>query len=394
MPVAIRDVDLRSAAPVLDDVDGYQQCMVILRWGRRVVGRVMAPVSGGVVAIDRIRMQLPDGIRHTLARAWAADETSHDERHISGGAPPSATVAICTRERPDDLDRALVGVAGLHHQGHETIVVDNAPQSDATERVVARHPFARYVLEPAPGLNAARNRALREARGEVVAFMDDDAAPDPEWLDELLINFGDPEVMCVTGLTLPMELETEAQELFERQCSFVRGFDRRLFDGQSDNPLAVGLVGAGVNMAVRREVCGRIGAFDERLDAGTPARSGGDHEMFVRILAGGYRIVYDPAAVNWHRHRRTRQEVLQAVYGYGVGVYAMFTGLVVEHGEIGVLKPAWLWFAGGHLPVLANWRRGHSEQRSLVRAELRGCRHGPRAWFDSRRQRPKRAAAP
>jgi glycosyltransferase involved in cell wall biosynthesis len=275
----------------------------------------------------------------------------------------------------------------LDSEGHDVLVVDNAPASDRTRRVVSQYGRVRYVVEPRPGLNNARNRALAEARGEVVAFTDDDAAPEPGWLSALLANFGDPRTLCVTGLTLPIELETEAQELFEEHCTFSRGFRRHVFDGQRDNPLLVGPIGAGANMAVRRSIGARVGAFDVRLDAGTPAQSGGDHEMFTRILAGGYQIVYDPAAVSWHRHRRTNEQVLSTVHGYGVGVYAMWTKLLLERRELGVVKLGWLWFRHGHWPVLLERVRGRQQRTAaLVMAEMRGCLRGPSAWFAASRQ--------
>ena len=72
---------------------------------------------------------------------------------------------------------------------------------------------------------AARNRALQEATMPVVAFSDDDAVPEPEWLGHLLEPFADPLVLCTSGLTLALELETPAQEWFERYSPFGRGFD-------------------------------------------------------------------------------------------------------------------------------------------------------------------------
>src|SRR6266567_2037807 len=89
----------------------------------------------------------------------------------------------------------------------------------------------------------------RKPATTIVAFNDDDALPDPNWLRVLLRNFADPLVVCVTGLTMPMELETEAQEWFERCSSFVRGFTRTVYDQTRLHPLAAGKVGAGANMA-------------------------------------------------------------------------------------------------------------------------------------------------
>jgi GT2 family glycosyltransferase len=383
---AIREVELSAPLAARQQLDGYSRCMVVFRWYGRVVGRAFVKVTDGVVPPETVLPHVAGGAGREALSRWLDDLLHHDEREVIGFETPQATVAICTRERPGDLERALTAVLALRHQGHDVLVVDNAPAGDATRRVVEQFTSARYVCEPRRGLNAARNRALAEARGDVVAFTDDDAVPEPEWLDGLLANFADPRIACVTGLTLPAELDTEAQEMFEDHCTFVRGFGRRVFDGTRDNPLAVGPVGAGANMAVRRQTVLDLGGFDERLDAGMPTRSGGDHEMFVRMLTAGRLIVYDPAAVSWHHHRRTIDELLDTVYGYGVGVYAMWTGLVLERREVGVLKLALQWLRHGQLPELfAQARRRGAAP--LARAELKGCLRGPRAWFAARRLR-------
>lgn len=383
---AIREVDLSAPLTALQQLDGFSRCMVVFRWRGRVVGRAFVPVAGGVVPPEILRQRIAGNAGREALSCWLDDLLGHDERAVIGFETPRATVAICTRERPGDLERALTAVCALRHREHDVLVVDNAPAGDATRRVVERFDRARYVCEPRHGLNAARNRALFEARGDVVAFTDDDATPEPLWLDGLLTNFGDPRIACVTGLTLPAELDTEAQEMFEDHCTFVRGFGRRVFDGTRDNPLAVGPVGAGANMAVRRQTVLDLGGFDERLDAGMPTRSGGDHEMFIRMLTAGHLIAYDPAAVSWHYHRRTIDELLDTVYGYGVGVYAMWTGLVLERREIGVLKLALQWLRQGQLPKLLSQART-SGAAQLARAELKGCLHGPRAWLAARRLR-------
>jgi GT2 family glycosyltransferase len=393
---AVLDLELDGLPPGITGLDRrYGRAFILLRWHRRAVGSVLLPVRDGRIGEGALLAAVRTSTGRTL---W-----DHVARERLGWAPgprppshlPRATVAVCTRDRPDDLRRALDALLRLPDHGQELLVIDNHPSTDATLRLAGSYPSVRYVREDRPGLDVARNRALREAAHDIVAFCDDDAVVEPEWLESLCRNFSDPEVLCVTGLTMPLELETEAQEYFEQHSPFGRGFRRRVFDGRIDNPLAVGGVGAGANMALRRSVLDLVGPFDEALDAGTPTHSGGDHEMFSRILAAGYRIVYDPAALGWHRHRRTFEELRATFYGYGVGVYATFVRHLLYERELGVLKLALSWFRHGQAPALARALLGRpgSLPLPLVLAELRGCVAGPRAYFKSRRRLPAGEAA-
>jgi glycosyltransferase involved in cell wall biosynthesis len=157
--------------------------------------------------------------------------------------------------------------------------------------LAAIHAYAMSASR-APGLDWARNRAIQEARGEILAFTDDDAIVDPGWVTALVRVFAeDPEVMAVTGLVVPYELETDAQHLFERYGGFGRGYERewhsvpRRPDRADTLYIGAGLYGTGANMAYRRRVFETIGAFDPALDVGTVTLGGGDLDMFFRCPA-------------------------------------------------------------------------------------------------------------
>jgi GT2 family glycosyltransferase len=392
---AVLDLELDALPPGITGLDPrYGRALILLRWHRRAVGSLLLQVQDG--RIDEAA--LLSSVRASTGKAlWRQIVHQRLGWHPGKGSSdlPRATIAICTRDRPDDLRRALDGLLRLPDHGQEILVVDNHPSTDDTLRLVQGYRAVRYVREDRPGLDVARNRAMREATHDIVAFCDDDAVVEPEWLEGLCRNFSEPEVLCVTGLTMPLELETEAQEFFEQHSPFGRGFSREVFDGQRDNPLLVGRVGAGANMALRRSVLELVGPFDEALDAGTPTRSGGDHEMFTRILAAGYRIVYDPSALSWHRHRRTFEELRATFYGYGVGVYATFMRHLLHDREMGVLKLAYAWFRHDQAPALGRSlrRKPGSLPLPLVLAELRGCLAGPAAYLKSRRRQSARRGA-
>lgn len=386
MATAVLDIELTELPPELSGMERFSRALVLIRLRGRPVGRAWLDIEKGRVSGAELRRAMANAADWPLLERWLHDYLNWDERSRPNFIPPRATVAVCTRDRPEDLRRCLDALMALPDDGQEVLVIDNCPSNEAAARLVEKYPRVRYLRENRPGLDVARNRALREARHEIIAFTDDDAAPDPGWLRALLSNFQDPLVLCVTGLTMPMELETEAQVWFERYSPFGRGFWRILFSRQNVNPLAAGRVGAGTNMALRRSVLDSIGPFDEALDAGTPTFSGGDTDMFSRILARGYKIIYDPFALSRHRHKRTWEELRRTLFGYGVGVYSFWTGHLLR-GELGILKIAGNWLFKYQLKAVACslLRRPKSIPLDLLLAELGGCAVGPLAYYSSRR---------
>lgn len=383
MPTAVVDIDLATQATVRC-LDGYSRAFVLVRQAGRPIGHVVATVVDGRLDLTLVPLPTAKAIDDPLATPLAGDSRL------------PITVAICTRDRPDDLRRCLLGVQELADKDREILVVDNAPRSEASRAIAATFPDVRYSLAPRPGLNRARNHALRTARSPLIAFIDDDAVPDRQWLTAIRQAFAEPRVMAVTGLTLPLELETPAQECFERLGGFGRGYQRRLFDQTIDEPTKPGWIGAGVNMAVRRSILNTVGAFDEALDAGTPTHSGGDYDLFSRILTAGYQIVYEPAALNWHRHRREWSALRRLYYGYGVGLSAAWTrSLVVDH-QPAAARSATGWLLRWLMPMIGRsvLRRPDHAPLDLLLCQLAGFAIGPAAYYRSARSRPAREVRP
>jgi GT2 family glycosyltransferase len=385
---AVRQVHLEQLEGDLVDLEGYRQALVVFRLRGAVVGQAWLPVVDGRITSARLRSCLP-------AVAWPVWQQLCAQDHDPAQRLPTASVVVCTRDRTEDLAQCLPGLSQLAAENHEVIVVDNCPSDDRTARLVASYPAIRYLREPRPGAGIARNCGLLAATREVVAFTDDDAQVDPGWLLALLRNFDDPLVVMVTGITMPSELETEAQMWFEQTNAFGRGFIRRQFDASNLNPLAAGLVGASVNVAIRRSAISEIGLFDEALGPGTIARCGEDHELFYRALARGYRIVYDPAALIWHRHRREWRALQRTIYGYGVGVFAWWTRALLVEGELTLLKraPSWFWHHHVRNLVRSLLRRHGHVPLDLAWAEFRGALAGPGSYLLSRRLLRRQARA-
>jgi hypothetical protein len=138
-------------------------------------------------------------------------------------------------------------------------------------------------------------------------------------------------------------------------------------------------------MALRRNVLEKIGFFDESLDTGTPTLSGGDTDLISRILAGGYRIVYDPRALNWHLHRNSWNTLRKTLFGYGVGVSAALTRRFVVDGECDVPN-LYLRILWGKLRsfVSSILNKDEHSPGDLKLAEIAGFLIGPLAYCYSR----------
>ncbi|MFC7987139.1 glycosyltransferase [Streptomyces sp. NPDC057336] len=283
--------------------------------------------------------QVPDGADPVAVLAGLARELPPQAPPEPLPVPPSASVVVATRERAGQLARALDSLLAQDHPDFEIVVVDNAPATEETRELVERKygERVRYVCEPVPGLAIAHNRGLAAVRGQVVAFTDDDVVADPRWLTELTAPFAaDPELGCATGLILPARLRTPAQVLLESHGGFAKGFTPRTYDPAhppADEPLfpfTAGRFGSGANMAFRTAVLRSVGGFDPATGAGTQARGGDDLYGFVRVLAEGRRLRYTPSALVWHHHRETWRDLETQAYGYGAGLTAYLTAVLVN----------------------------------------------------------------
>lgn len=329
------------------------------------------------------------------------------ERARARSQAPAATVVVATRERPASLSRCLDSLLELDYPDYEIVVVDNAPLTSATRDLLAAERFRGrviYTREERRGLAAAHNRGLAVACGTIVAFTDDDVTADRLWLLELARGFGLADgVACVTGLILPAALETPAQLIAERLWGWGKGFTERVFDRTTDGgdplyPYTAGTFGSGANMAFATAALRDLGGFDPATGAGTPARGGDDLAGFFSVIAGGHRLVYNPAALVRHAHHADYEALRRQAYGYGVGLTAYLTKTVVEQPG----RALDLGRAARHGLRRARHPRAGSRSAAttlprpcppdLAWAERWGMLAGPSAYLRSRRQARRRGS--
>ena len=228
----------------------------------------------------------------------------------AGAYRPACTVVICTRNRPELLDQCLAAVSKLEYGRFDILVADNAPSDDQAREIAARW-GARYVAEPIAGVSRARNRAARLCRSEIVAYLDDDAVPEPGWLAAVVREFRDPQVMAVSGRILSLRVTTEGEKLFAAMGGFDHGEQRRVVDRQTPHWFELanfGGLGDG-NMTFRRRAFDCWPGFHLSLGRGAILALGEEHHAFFSLIAAGYRVVYTPQAIIRHPYPHTIEQI-------------------------------------------------------------------------------------
>lgn len=372
MAARVLQVDLGAPLAPIPTSERYAALWILVRVGRRPIGwvRVRRAMVGNVITPDMLQTIIAEQLGLQVIDAFRNRQYELPE-DADASQLPSMSVVVCTREHPDVLERQLQSLMRLDYPDYEVIVVDNAPRTNGTRKVCEKFPRVRYVIEPRKGLDYARNTGWQLARNDVIAYTDDDACVDPGWLLGLGYNYLDPKVQAVTGTTYPLELETPAQEYFERYGGMQRGFNRKVYRPGTWNayyPLGSGRFGAGVNMSIRREMLERMGGFDNALDVGSVARGCGDLDIFARVIKDGGQLVYDPCAIVWHQHRKTMTQLRRQMFDYGWG-FCAYVGKYARDLELGNQSMTMLRYWTG------TW--GKKRLRSNLRLALRLRPHFP-----------------
>ncbi len=381
MPYRLLDLDLDHPLPAVTLAAAEDGVAVLVRRGGQPLGFWMEPrPAGSDVSAAELSERAASEVSADVVRHAAAAEVDTDDP----AAPPSVTIAVCTHGRPERLARCLGAIQALRvpagASAPDVLVVDNAPPDERTRALVDRAPGVRYAREPRTGLDFARNRAIQEATGRWLAFLDDDVVADPGWLEGLAQAVAvHPDAAAVTGLVLPFALETEAQILFEQSGGFRRGFRPLRYRGSTlpGNrlyPTGPGIFGAGANMAFRLDALRAIGGFDEALDTGAPLPGGGDLDIFYRVIRSGEPLVYWPAALVFHEHRRELDALRQQYHSWGTGFMAFVTKAYrTDPPQREKLRAMVGWWFRNQLRQLRASARGrHALPPAMLLAELRG----------------------
>ena len=257
---------------------------------------------------------------------------------LSMNTYPKVSLILCTRNRAEQLKVCLTSINNIHSiYSWEFILVDNNSE-DHTQQIVdefrriARMPF-QSIIETVRGSSAAKNSGCKRAKGEYIAFTDDDCYPQADFIDSIVtildenqnLGFVGGKVLLFDPQDLPITIQTYNSKIELKPSSY----------------LAAGVI-HGANFAFRRTTFLATGGFDERFGAGKkyPCE---DVDIMAEALRLGWQGVYDPRVVVFHHHKRKLQSDAENLSrGYDKGRGAYFAKRLLKPGNRKTYFMAWL----------------------------------------------------
>jgi len=234
--------------------------------------------------------------------ALAAVREAFAEAPFAPGLPwPRVSVVVCTYNGARTIRDCLDGLSRLDYPDYEVIVVDDG-STDATG-VIARQYDCRLIQTGNRGLADARNTGLAAATGEIIAYLDDDAYPDPDWLKYLAATFLRTGYAGVGGPNIAPPGDGPIAECVARAPG---GPVHVLVTDREAEHIP------GCNMAFRKSCLEAIGGFDPQFRT-----AGDDVDVCWRLQERGWTLGFHPAAMVWHHRRNSLRTYWRQQIGYG-----------------------------------------------------------------------------
>jgi len=213
---------------------------------------------------------------------------------------PRVSGVVCTYNGSRTLEETLRGLRRLEYPSFETIVVDDGSTDDSA--AIAERLGAKVIRTANGGLSSARNVGAAAASGEIVAYLDDDASPDPHWLHYVADTFERTGCAAVGGPNIPPPGGVVADSVAHSPGGPIHVL---VSDTEAEHI-------PGCNFAIRKDVLEATGGFDARFRA-----AGDDVDLCWRLQEGGHAIAFNPAAMVWHHRRSSIRGYWRQQRGYG-----------------------------------------------------------------------------
>src|SRR5271165_2245493 len=252
------------------------------------------------------------------------------------------SIVICTDGRVDSLRTTLESLRFLNQSNFELCIVFG-PTDDGTRELVYNWNYPlKTAFNPARNLSISRNLGIRLAAGDIVAFLDDDSIPEPEWLDQILAAYVDPSVggaggfvFNYTGMNFQWRFGT-TDRLGNADMTWKQAAPELNFPFTYNFPHLLG-----ANSTFRRSALIEVGGFDEELDYFLD-----ETDLICRLVDDGFLIRQLNNAFVHHKHRAShlRNEANVLRIWYPTLKNKLYYGLVHRHGYHSVREVIKHWF--------------------------------------------------
>lgn len=214
---------------------------------------------------------------------------------------PLISVVVCTYNGSKTINDTLVGLAKLEYPNYEVLVVNDGSNDNTAE--IASQFNVQLISTENRGLSSARNTGLYASKGEIIAYIDDDAYPDPKWLTYLASSYLSTNHSGIGGPNLPPK---QAELISQCVANSPGGPCHVLLDDEVAEHIP------GCNMSFKKSVLMEIGGFDHVFKA-----AGDDVDICWRIQEKGYTIGFHHSAFVWHHRRSSLRKYWNQQVGYG-----------------------------------------------------------------------------
>ncbi|MEM9151136.1 MAG: glycosyltransferase family 2 protein, partial [Cyanobacteria bacterium P01_F01_bin.3] len=218
-------------------------------------------------------------------------------------ATPRISAIICTHNREQYLGAAIDSLLEQTLDNYEIIVVDNASTDGTAAIAKARlgDPKVHYIHEPTLGLSVARNCGAEAAKGEVVAYLDDDAEASEGWLAALIKVFEENERVAIAGGKVTLIWPTNAHPPRWLSDDLASGLGLYDLGNELTYIQQPALTPRGLNYAVRKSFLNEVGGFDTHLGrVGKNLLSNEEQQLTRLALSADYQVAYVPQALAAH----------------------------------------------------------------------------------------------
>jgi GT2 family glycosyltransferase len=214
---------------------------------------------------------------------------------------PLISVVVCSFNGSRTIAECLAAIGEIRYPAYEVIVVDDG-STDDTAAIAARYE-ATLIRTPNHGLSHARNVGWRAAKGDIIAYIDDDAYPDPDWLTYIAATFRDGNYAGVGGPNILPPHDGSIAVCVDNSPGGPRHV--LLTDTEAEHI-------PGCNMAFLRTALSAVGGFDERFRV-----AGDDVDICWSLQERGWKLGFSPSAQVWHHRRNSVRAYLRQQKGYG-----------------------------------------------------------------------------